>query len=151
MKNKRTILILFVCFLTFYSCDKDDIDLSKIDEIVGSYSGDYYYNGGWVLYSPTITKFDSNTLLLDYWPSGPNSIKLKIDGNSVKIENQIFNLERHSLYYGHLYYYDLRLSANGTFENSEIRMSFSEEIKLEGENEFIEKYYGNIILQKTEL
>ena len=147
LKISFTLFILFI--IGIVSCKKEDnVDLSLINEVVGTYDGDYNSEGEWRSYGPTITKSDDSTLLINYWPTGPHHIKLKINGNNLKIEKQIFDLENHSLAQGHLYNYQLRLSANGSFKNDTITMTFKEEIKIEGESDFKHKTSGNISIHK---
>ena len=123
-------------------------DLSKISDVIGSYYGDYNHEFGWTLYNPTIVKSNNNTLLINYWPSGPDSIFLKINGNQLSIEEQTFDLQEYSLGQGILYKYKLKLTASGTFENNRIVMSFIEEIKNEGDTAFIHKDSGTIDILK---
>ena len=144
---KISILLPFLFIVSISACKKENgIDLSIIDDLVGVYEGDYNHEGGWVLFSPTITKSSDSTVLINYWPSGADSITMKIKGNNLEIEKQIFELEAHSMGEGHLYFYELRLSASGSFKNNNIQMTFEEEIKIEGELEFMHDDSGTIYI-----
>ena len=146
---KISFLLPFLFIVLISACKQEnDIDLTIIDDLAGVYEGDYNHEGGWVLYSPTITKLTDSTVLINYWPSGADSITMKIRGNNLEIEKQIFDLEAHSLGEGHFYFYELRLSASGSFKNNNIQMTFEEEIKIEGESEFIHDDSGTIYIIK---
>jgi hypothetical protein len=147
----KSQIVIIILFIITVGCKKENDnrpDLSKIMDVVGKYNGDYNNENNWGLYNPTITKYNDNTLLIDYWPSGPDSIFLKIDGAKLSIEEQIFNLEAHSLGQGHMYYYKIKLSANGSFENGGINMLFVEEMKKESDSVFEHKASGTINLIK---
>ncbi len=146
---KINFLFLILSIIAISGCKKEDeIDLSMINDVVGVYEGQYNHESGWVLYNPTITKSADNSLQINYWPSGGDSITLKINANNLEIEKQTFDLEEHSLAQGHLYYYKLRLSACGSFENDKIEITFTEEIKIEGESEFKHKNSGTVSIIK---
>ena len=148
--NRFILAILLFTIITI-GCKKDiEIDLSQIDNVVGSYSGRFTEELCSGQFNPKITKFNNSTLLINYWSSGPDSIKMEIDGNALEIKAQIFNLEEHSLGQGHLYYYELRLSASGSFLNDQIQMTYKEEIRIEWENDFNHMTSGTLDLHKIE-
>jgi hypothetical protein len=126
---------------------KDQVDFTK--DIVGQYKGDCYEEHGWGLYSPTLTKINDTTLLINYWPSGEYSILLNVNGNVLDIKNQDFNLEAYS-HGGTVFEYNyiLRLAAHGLYTENKINMTYDEKIKMEGETEFRHNNSGSISISK---
>jgi hypothetical protein len=126
---------------------KDQVDFTK--DIVGQYKGYCYEEHGWSLYNPTLTKVNDSTLLINYWPSGADSIVLNVYDNVLNIRSQDFNLESYS--HGglvHEFNYILRLTANGSYVDNNINMTYEEKIKIEGEPEFMHNNSGSISIIK---
>lgn len=80
----------------FVSLQKEDkTEPSKIDEIVGKYEGQTYYNSGWSLAGGNISKLNNDTIVMNYWrASTGDPIKMRIVGNRNK-EPNIFGHRAH--------------------------------------------------------
>lgn len=142
-------LILILPFILL-GCKKDDeVEPSKIDEMVGTYWGETFYESGWSLAGGEITKLNKDTLLMNYWRASTGGpIKLFVTGNKIETLNQIIPSSGHINYPWHVYYMDYRVSIQGYFRNDSIHYTFQEEIKQEGDSAFSHFDSGRTELHK---
>ncbi len=152
MKNERIkrLLYLTLIFTILLGCKKEEkVEPSKIDEMVGTYFGETFYESGWSLAGSKITKLNSDTILMDYWrASSGGPIKLFVAGNKIETKNQIFPSSGHTNNPWHIYYMDYRVSIQGYFRNDSIHFTFEELIKREGKSDFEHFISGRTELHK---
>lgn len=146
MKNihsKRLIFLAFILPFILCECKKEEkVEPFKIDEIIGTYYGETFFNSGWSLAGGKITKQDHDTLLMDYWrASSGGAIKLFVVGNKLETKGQLFPASGHINYPWKEYYMVYRVSIQGFYRNDSIQYTFVEEIKREGDSVF--SYFEN--------
>jgi len=150
MINTLKYLTIAVLILIMTGCKK--VNNVNVNDLIGKYEGDYNNLNGWTLYSPTITKIDNNTVLIDYWPSGEDSIEIKINGSELEIEEQVFRVLRNSGLGDpngpYFFYLNFKLSASGTFQNDNIKLSYKEEMRYDSQSEYTFKDSGTVDINK---
>jgi len=141
--TKKLIYLSSILLFILLGCKKDEkVELSKIDEIVGTYFGETFFNSGWSLAGGKITKLNHDTLLMDYWRSSSGGpIKLFVVGNKMETKGQLFPASGHTNYPWKVYHMVYRVSIEGFYRNDSVHYTFEEEIKQEGDSVFM--YYDN--------
>ena len=148
---KVFFLILIIPFLLLGCKEKDEDDPSQIDEMVGTYYGETFfeYDGYLLMDSSEITKLNKDTLLMNYWrPTIGGPIKLFVTGNKIETLSQILPHIGHMNCPWHVYYMDFRVSIQGYYRNDSIHFTFQEEIKQEHDSVFRHYDSGRTELHK---
>jgi len=134
--------MLAISFILSHCKKEDKTEPSKIDEIVGKYEGQTYYNSGWSLAGGNISKLNNDTIVMNYWrASTGDPIKMRIVGNKIETKNQIFSATGHTNNPWKQYDFSYQLSLVGFYQNDSIYFTFEEEIKQEGDSVF--RYFDN--------
>lgn len=154
MKNpliRKQLFLILIMLVTLQGCRKEEeVDPSKIDEMIGTYSGETFYEQGWSLAGGKISKLNRDTILMNYWRASTGGpVKLFVAGNKIQTKKQIFPSSGHTNNPWHVYYMDYRVSIEGYYRNDSIHFTFEEEIKREGNSDFIHFVSGKTVLHKV--
>lgn len=148
---KGFLFLILTIPVFLIGCRKEEkIDSSKIDEMIGTYYGETFYESGWSLAGGKITKLNSDTILMNYWrASSGGPIKIFVAGNKIQTKKQIFPSSGHTNNPWHVYYMVYRVSIEGYFRNDSIHFTFEEEIKREDDSDFVHFVSGRTELHKA--
>ena len=151
MKGKIVYLTYLLFIVAIAGCRKQDPVLAlsgvSIDKFSGYFCGDNTQsNGGWSIHNTTleIVNLDSNIVKINNFIGSGEDIEVVYNNGDIIIPEQIFSKEATSQAWGHLYFYDLHITGNGTYDTANHILTINYE-KLEIRDDSTERLTTGIV------